>query len=1511
MPRFTELTAQAIKELQEQGKDPSGNDWIMDSETGEIWERNSAPGMGIGQVGEALKAFAPGAAEAALAPVRAVGSVADLIRRAQGTYDPIEPSDATMAVNQFVEDVTPAPDARAHWLAQGIGRGAGQLATLLGGSGLAALKFGPKALSGISGVAGGVGGLMNAESTLDRELERQDNAGINKPGLAAGKAAAAGVLGALTDTAFGSGKLIRAAGSPATTGGILKRAGVNALAGGGTEGTQQLTEDLLVTGRPDLAREAQAAAVGAVVQPAGGLAIDIPLRDTTPKVQEKADTSKIKNPMELKASPEIDTSGAAMAPPELPTQPRLTDQELDAVLRMPVDAEPPNSNPFWRNLRKGRESGIINNAEDVRELEAAAIDDLRSGSKTDEAVTKALNNIWMRKAQKQPAESAEEAANHIQAGYYDFFEKTFPAEVKDLNSKKKALDNMEKWFAKQQQTLPMGDLNLARGNIAKAKAQLQEKSLELLRKWNELHGPQELGLPVVADKSGVRVGPGQGPTFQGDRTPPIIQGQVVDVRGNLLPEYGTTSVDPSRQLLPGIGETDMPDPRIHGPAIPVAQDLPGDPAVVAAARKAIENSTKLLDELANRRASIETAVRSGGQVSRTLANALPAIDRLIAEKQDKITEQKKILGRSRKEVVAFMRGEKLPGMEGEQGLPFGEQTRYSTIVPPNVDKHLREMIGEVFPQLKGNTSYNPFYLIGRGTTSRMAAQNPTGALIKYKFDTFLESGRDARDTQQFAMIEPAEKFAKSEKGTAWLRNAKKTRSWDMSGLTPEEQVGAAAIRDYMEFTREYANQEGAYVHEIGEDGKVTYRPGKMVPGYTPTTPGPQVYEAAAEGGERWQKLQDDFRKNWAKKFGPNTEAMADAAIEKMVPTFQKGRAGEPLFSPVVTPQGMDLPDSWVGESAWNDLIRYAKRYSQHMAWAQHVQNTPEGRAAFGLTEDAMGRKDKKPIKWSDVPDAWKAAVREGKRSYAAWAENADPNSPPDEPIQRFVDSRDNALLNAMMLGYQQGSPDNPLIQSLNQLSSATILGLPAGARDAAMGAVTAAEYGSVSQAVRSSLDYITGGWEKQKTEARRAGAMGPDILAPEAVEGGNRIVRAIQGTARTFRGIPIIGRDSLDLFGKSLIYDVINNLPAEKQDRLIKEFGPVEPMGREEALQLTAARLSRRSSNTTSPSNLPPWMLPQTGSIPSKYLGLMRWSFGQLNNISEDIVRPLFQEKSKEALGRFLKLTIGTAVTSSILNSVLDELFDRKPDNATWGEFLNIAMDPDLPLETKINEFAYTTLANMQLAGAFGWAGDLALAGVRAKAGGRGMRDPLDAQYPLLILGINWGKTLWSYIRAVQDGRAGLQDFGQLMQEMMGASQNGRIINRLMEVTGLDDKEIKKPVRDSELVRRVFGVDPKSGRPELVQRNQAEVSTDPFSATKQALRIPESEYQDRLGGYLDRYLRSRGQPLSLNRWKQGRDYYEMLGRIQGKEEAKKAEEDAAVLDEIVREKNRALRDASR
>lgn len=1512
MPRFTELTADAIKQLQSQGLDPSGNDWIMDSETGEIWDRDKAPGMGIGQVGEAIKAFAPGAVETAMTPVKAAGSIADLIRRGTGEYDPNDPSALTSlakAAEKKTQEMVGEPDVRAHWLAQGIGRGAGQLATLVGGSGLAGLKYGPKALEGISGIVGGIGGLMNAQSTLDRELERQDKAGVNRPGLAAGKAATAGTVGALTDWLLGPGRLIRAAGSPTTLGGAVGRAGINALSGGATEGTQQLTEDLLVTGKPDLAREAQAAAVGAIVQPAGGLAIDIPLRDTTPKVAEtaKVETVDDSGPMKLGKREVGQNAGVDVSNPEMPA--------IMAAVRTGTEWKPANATAVDNVINT-----IIKNEIPATEEDIAGLFTLQND---ETALQKRVRELYVKgveQAASKPKSFVEQVAGELEVS--DKYNKVRKSLEDKITTAGRELDNLAKELEKNpglgNQAIFQTKQKAHQQQVAVHQEQLTELNrqeaaeLEQLRKVASVEGmterPQELGLPVVADKSGVRVGPGQGPTFQGDRTPLIIQGQVIDINGNLLPEYGTTSADPSRTLLPGIGETDMPDPRVHGPAIPVAQDLPGDPAVVAAARTAIENSTKLLDELANKRAGIEAAVRSGGQVSRTLAGSLPSIDKLIAEEQNKIAEQKKILGRSRKEVDAFMRGETLPGMEGEQGLPFGEsQTKYSTIVPPNVDKALRGFAEEIFPSLRGVHSYDPLYLMSRGTTSRMAARNPTGALIKYKFDTYLETGRDARDTQQFNMLLPAEKFAKSERGTDWLRKARASKSWDMTGLTPEEQIGAKAIKDYMEFTREYANEKGVYVHEINDDGTMTYRPGKMVPGYTPTTPGHQVYEAAMEGGDKWQSLKKDFMDAWKKRFGPNSEAMANAALDKMFPTLgSKTRSGEPLFSPVILPKGMDLPNSWIGESAWNDLIRYAKRYSQHMAWAEFIQNTPDGRAAFGLTEDAMGRKDKKPILWTDVPDAWRGAVREGRKSYAEWARNADPNKPPAEPIEPFRDAK---LTDAMMMGYRQGSADDPMMQSLNQLSSATILGIPAGLRDASMGATTAAQYGTVGQAVRSTLDYVTGGRKGQQQAARRAGAMGPDVLAPEAVEDGNRIARGIQNTARKFR--TVLGREELDLFGKSLMFDVISNLPAEKQNKLIAEFGPTEKMSREEALDYTAARLVRRASNTSSASNISPGMLPQSGDWKSRYFGLMRWSLGQYNNFKEDVVRPIFQEKSKEAMGRFLKLTIGSAVTSSLLNSLLNELFDRKPDNATWGEFLNIARDPDIPLETKIDEFAYTTLANMQLAGAYGWAGDLALAGVRAKAGGRSMSDPLDAQYPLLILGASWGKTLGSYVRAVKEGRAGIADFGQLMQELMGASQNGRIINRLMEVSGLDDKEIKKPVRDSEMVRRVFEVDPKSGRPELVDRNPTDVQQDPFSAGKQALRIPENEYKDRMGGYLDRYLRSRGQPLSLNRWKQGRDYYGLLGRIQGKEEAKKAEEEAAVLDEIVREKNRALRDASR
>jgi len=251
MPKFIELKdadESARQQLQEQGFDPADNRFILDSETGEVWPRDEAPPLGVlGQIGEGVRAFSPGAAATMLTPLKTAGSVADLIRKADtglpgaGKYDPADPSILTSTADaalKNIEDAVGQPDARASWLSTGIGRGAGQLATLVGGGGLAALKFGPAALKGIAGVTSGIGGLMNAQSTLDRETERQEEMGINRPGLAAGKAALAGGLGYLTDYALGPGRLIRSAAKPTTTAGALGRAGINAASGGGTEGVQ-------------------------------------------------------------------------------------------------------------------------------------------------------------------------------------------------------------------------------------------------------------------------------------------------------------------------------------------------------------------------------------------------------------------------------------------------------------------------------------------------------------------------------------------------------------------------------------------------------------------------------------------------------------------------------------------------------------------------------------------------------------------------------------------------------------------------------------------------------------------------------------------------------------------------------------------------------------------------------------------------------------------------------------------------------------------------------------------------------------------------------------------------------------------------------------------------------------------------------------------------------------------------------------------------------------------------
>jgi len=838
---------------------------------------------------------------------------------------------------------------------------------------------------------------------------------------------------------------------------------------------------------------------------------------------------------------------------------------------------------------------------------------------------------------------------------------------------------------------------------------------------------------------------------------------------------------------------------------------------------------------------------------------------------------------------------------------FGrDQSYYSSFGP---SKETLKALGTVLKGLgfsPSTKSIDPFYKFTQSVTSRMASLSPAGGAWKWLHSELVREETKLLHALATA-ARPLEPFLKSEKGKAWVQRASTEKSWDnYDGLSESEAAQAQAVADYITQLNEVMRSRGIRVQEIDANGELQWRDRKDLPGYFPWTVGDQVYDAFAAGGKESEQLRDDFIAAWGETFGKGREAQAEAAMDNLlgVKGLEKGPGGEPLFGPVSLPHGMTLPESWRSKNPSENLNRYLKRLAKHMAWAEVVQYNPVGRVLMGLQNDPAGNDtlETDPKTWAEAPDMWQYAVREGKRARGSWADSASKVAP-DEPIRKFGDSK---LLTAMLGSYKQATMPAAVMQAANSAASAAIMQVATGLRDVGMSVVLSAQYAGPMQAVRSMLAIIIEPGKKIE-EARAAGAMPGDLLSPETELNARVVARGLMKFARGMRKIS--GREFLDNLGRTVIFDSVKAVILEgKGDHLVKEFGPVnaEGLSAEQIAEQTAARISHRASNVADAGSLPEFMLPQ--SPMSWPFALARWSVSQYNNFSEDIVNPALRSSGKEQMKRFLTLMLGSVVAGSVINGLLDDLFKRKPDHLTWGEWLNVFGDDKIDNATKAKEFAYTAAARMQVMGALGWVGDYLIApAARELAGGKAFARSTDIQYPAWIVALQAGDIFGSYYNAMKSGRTDGSDFMDLLLELVKLNQNAKIAGAGLEMAGAKKPDDKKALRDQAVVERVFGTDTSSGRPVGPSAGQRPgFRSDPFNFTHQAM----SGDLENMQGFL-RDRRKSGNVPSLDTWSQHRKYYDELERLVGEEEAKKQRENDRRMDREVRQKNREIRRLSR
>ena len=191
-------------------------------------------------------------------------------------------------------------------------------------------------------------------------------------------------------------------------------------------------------------------------------------------------------------------------------------------------------------------------------------------------------------------------------------------------------------------------------------------------------------------------------------------------------------------------------------------------------------------------------------------------------------------------------------------------------------------------------------------------------------------------------------------------------------------------------------------------------------------PSDKVYEAAARDNAEWKQFKKDFVAHWEAQRGPNSTEQALEALRHFIPSLDNGVGGEPLFSPLILPAGMALPELAQREShGFLEPVR-ATVCTAYVVGREYSRTIRSGEGYSGLQENGKGEKDTAEI--TGPTFRTRGNTRSVKAAEFGRGGRWQPTrtSRQSELIEPFMES---GLMRDMMAGYRQGNSSAPLLQA--------------------------------------------------------------------------------------------------------------------------------------------------------------------------------------------------------------------------------------------------------------------------------------------------------------------------------------------------------------------------------------------------------------------------------------------------------------------------------------------------
>jgi len=657
MPRFRAPAKDEALLLRERGLDPAKV--LIDLDSGHLYDADRVAPPSLGEkVTSGLRSVTGGLLQTAPALTSLVGAGVESLTGYKGV------SDAADAMEQGIQKSAGADPRVSNWI-NVPGQTIGQIGSaMLGVGGASKLLSLGKAGSAVLGPA--IGTAMTAGDTVSEELDRQAR---DEEQRSAGKALIKGLgVGAASYPLerFGLGRIFDEAEN------IAAKPLMNRLLSLGTKGAAgEAAEEGIQYGtvegsNTDPAKLAERMAAGAIGGGVGGALVGgAQTPPSKPVVEEGVDKAK-----EMAAGKKTPTyNGPSDVMLDAMEASIRKGHKYDPVgLKTPVDA-------VFEELRAAQVPML---RDDIRRLF-----DIWGGSPANvpkvKQAAREMHDSWVlnrpARAMKAPEAVKKERAD-LDA---------LDSEIKTVNGRYEKLQAAAQKDAEKANEAPAGTrweiLNNENAQLRTAEMQQLEEQL------NQLVQQKKLLFSQMAD-----------PTDSSRR--PVAEGDTM--RKPMSAEEAAAAELRRVQGLPSVGGGELPGAPggLEGAPIETGEvQIPSGAPVVGpeqaalleqqrleqeaasapareAAQAALEQARINYERLLTAREQLTADPRRESPVQgirQPVEDELEAIERELAAEQTEVLKYKKLVGPSRTEVDKFLRGETLPGMEGEQGVPFDVQ----------------------------------------------------------------------------------------------------------------------------------------------------------------------------------------------------------------------------------------------------------------------------------------------------------------------------------------------------------------------------------------------------------------------------------------------------------------------------------------------------------------------------------------------------------------------------------------------------------------------------------------------------------------------------------------------------------------------------------------------------------------------------------------------------------------------------------------------------------------------